>query len=104
MNYVDSYMSNATNTVIHLRMVAHNLSLCDEMVVPPSTLSKSKHHIFHELFLNFNFLIWFSIFFVNFNDVLLDLQLNKQKVGWLWYNKEIKIDMKISQKIIYHIT
>ena len=36
-------------------------------------------------FFNFNFLIWFSIFFVNFNDVLLDLQLNKQKVDWLFY-------------------
>ena len=31
MNFVDSYMSNGTNTVIHLRMVAHNLSLYDEM-------------------------------------------------------------------------
>jgi hypothetical protein len=50
-----------------------------------SCQSMSKHHIFHELFLNFNFLIWFSIFFVNFNDVLLDLQLNKQKVGLLFY-------------------
>jgi hypothetical protein len=45
-----------------------------------NNINKTKH-IFHELFLNFNFLIWFSIFFVNFNDVLLDLQLNKQKVG-----------------------
>ena len=31
MNYFDSYISNGTNTVVHLRMVAHNLSLYDEM-------------------------------------------------------------------------
>ena len=31
MNYFDSYISNGTNTLVHLRMVAHNLSLYDEM-------------------------------------------------------------------------
>jgi hypothetical protein len=66
---------NGTNTLVHLRMVAHNLSLYDEMGRSTFHIVKFNNICTHEI----------TIFFVNFNDVLLDLQFNKQKVGWLVY-------------------